>query len=385
MYLPITYRYTSINKQLNLQNSPQSTFYPKLPHTTSIQYPFPNDEVLREHYRNPYGHVRIGRILEDLDSLAGYIAYQHCDDDDPSTRPPLLVTVGVEKITLHNHKLTLTKDMVAAGRVVWTGKSSLDISIEITQDGVNQMEALFTFVARDQETGKAHPINPLKPETTEDREVFCVRQRNYDARKAALDKNKSTAKGAPTPEEQIKVDKLMTEALIYYDLPALADPSTILSSSTRRENTITAQPQARNIHSRIFGGYLMRQAFQLAHSTAYLFGGSRPWCELIDNIVFRKPVNIGDLLRFKSVVLHSAQVNSTIGGTGDTNAKDRKGILHVQVETIVTNAEKLTSSVTNTFNFRFAYGLKEGRQPRRVIPSSSEEALQIVRLCSDLM
>ena len=290
----------------------------------------------------------------------------------------------MEKITLHNHKLTLTKDMVAAGRVVWTGKSSLDIFIEIIQDGVTQMEALFTFVARDQETGKAHPINPLKPETTEDKEVFCVRQRKYDARKAALDKNTSTstAKGAQTLEEQIKVDKLMTEALTYYDLPALADPSTILSSSTRRENTITAQPQARNIHSRIFGGYLMRQAFQLAHSTAYLFGGSRPWCELIDNIVFRKPVNIGDLLRFKSVVLHSAEVNNTIGGT---NAKDRKGVLHVQVETIVTNAEKLTSSVTNTFNFRFAYGLKEGRQPRRVIPSSSEEALQIVRLCKDLI
>lgn len=274
---------------------------------------------------------------------------------------------------------------MAAGRVVWTGKSSLDIAIEIRQDGVTQMEALFTFVARDQETGKAHSINPLKPETTEDKDVFCLRQRGYDARKAGLDKNTSAAKGAPTPEEQIKVGKLMSEALTYYDLPALADPCTILSNSTRRENTITAQPQARNIHSRIFGGYLMRQAFQLAHSTAYLFGGSRPWCEIIDNIVFRKPVNIGDLLRFKSVVLHSTEVGSTIGGGSTNTIKERKGILHVQVETIVTNAEALTSSVTNTFNFRFAYGLKQGRQPRRVIPSSSEEALQIVRLCKDLM
>jgi hypothetical protein len=28
-------------------------------------------------YRNPWGFVRIGRILEDLDSLAGTIAFSH--------------------------------------------------------------------------------------------------------------------------------------------------------------------------------------------------------------------------------------------------------------------------------------------------------------------
>jgi acyl-coenzyme A thioesterase 9 len=28
-------------------------------------------------YRNPWGFVRMGKILEDLDSLAGNIAYEH--------------------------------------------------------------------------------------------------------------------------------------------------------------------------------------------------------------------------------------------------------------------------------------------------------------------
>ena len=31
----------------------------------------------RAQYRSPWGSVRVGRILEDLDSLAGYIAYDH--------------------------------------------------------------------------------------------------------------------------------------------------------------------------------------------------------------------------------------------------------------------------------------------------------------------
>lgn len=28
-------------------------------------------------YRNPWGHARIGRLLEDLDSLAGNVAFLH--------------------------------------------------------------------------------------------------------------------------------------------------------------------------------------------------------------------------------------------------------------------------------------------------------------------
>lgn len=34
--------------------------------------------------------------------------------------------------------------------------------------------------------------------------------------------------------------------------------------------------QERNLHGRVFGGFLMRRAFELAFSTAYLFAGTRP-------------------------------------------------------------------------------------------------------------
>jgi acyl-coenzyme A thioesterase 9 len=41
---------------------------------TSILYTFSNDEILQEQYRNPWKGVRIGKLLEDLDALAGTIA-----------------------------------------------------------------------------------------------------------------------------------------------------------------------------------------------------------------------------------------------------------------------------------------------------------------------
>jgi acyl-coenzyme A thioesterase 9 len=45
---------------------------------TSIVYKFADDDILREQYRDPWNEVRIGKLLEDLDALAGTIAVKVC-------------------------------------------------------------------------------------------------------------------------------------------------------------------------------------------------------------------------------------------------------------------------------------------------------------------
>lgn len=55
------------------------------------------------------------------------------DDGDPTTRPPLLVTATVEEISLRSSQLSLDEEMRMSGRVVWTGKSSIDIRMELEQ------------------------------------------------------------------------------------------------------------------------------------------------------------------------------------------------------------------------------------------------------------
>ncbi|KAL4451612.1 hypothetical protein ABPG75_007274 [Micractinium tetrahymenae] len=137
----------------------------KPPNRTTVRYSFASDPVLREHYRNPWGSVRIGRILEDLDSLAGLVAFDHCDDGNPSTRPPLLVTATVEAIQLRSSQLTLEEGMELSGRVVWTGSSSMDIRIELEQGGQQQLTALFTFVARDPLTLKSTAITAVQSDS----------------------------------------------------------------------------------------------------------------------------------------------------------------------------------------------------------------------------
>jgi hypothetical protein len=77
---------------------------------------------------------------------------------------------------------------------------------------------------------------------------------------------------------------------VFSEMPALADRNSILIRDTRLENTIICHPQQRNIHGRIFGGFLMRRAFELAFSTCYVFGGITPLFLEVDHVDFRRPV-----------------------------------------------------------------------------------------------
>lgn len=71
------------------------------------------------------------------------------------------------------------------GRVIWTGRSSLDILLELIQEGATVIRALFTFVARQALGNGPQAVNPLVPQTPEDKERFDSRQRVADERKAA--------------------------------------------------------------------------------------------------------------------------------------------------------------------------------------------------------
>lgn len=59
-----------------LDAPPQSELLTKTPSQsrTTILYNFSTDYILREQYRDPWNEVRIGKLLEDLDALAGTIS-----------------------------------------------------------------------------------------------------------------------------------------------------------------------------------------------------------------------------------------------------------------------------------------------------------------------
>ena len=55
-----------------------------------------------------------------------------------------------------------------------------------------------------------------------------------------------------------RAHRLLAEARTAADLPALAAGDAVLMPQTSLSNTFICQPQQRNMHGRMFGGFLMR-------------------------------------------------------------------------------------------------------------------------------
>ncbi|KAL5990794.1 Acyl-coenzyme A thioesterase 2, chloroplastic [Asimina triloba] len=373
---------------------PQTELLTKTPSKsrTSILYNFSSDYILREQYRDPWNEVRFGKLLEDLDALAGTIAVKHCSDEDSITRPLLLVTASVDKIVVKK-PIRVDTDLKIAGAVTWVGRSSIEIIMEVTQsplqdychhDHVSNLStessdpldaialtADFTFVARDSKTLKAAQVNRLSPESEQEKLLLEEGEARDKLRKKKREEKKQEFErgGHSLHGEISRLNALLAEGRVFEDMPALADRDSILIRDTRLENSLICQPQQRNLHGRIFGGFLMHRAFELAFSTAYAFLGSRPCFLEVDHVDFLRPVDVGNFLRFKSCVLYTQLENPM------------QPLINVEVVAHVTRPELRISEVSNTFYFTFTVhsnALKDGLRIRNVVPATEEEARRVL-------
>ncbi|KAL6548686.1 Acyl-coenzyme A thioesterase 4, mitochondrial [Orobanche gracilis] len=354
--------------------STQSELITKTPSRsrTSVLYKFSSDYVLREQYRNPWNEIRLGKLLEDLDALAGTISFKHCSSEDSSTRPLILVTASVDKIVLRK-PIRVDTDLTIMGAVTWVGRSSMEIQLEVTQpsrESSDPSDALaltanFTFVARDSKTGKSTIINQISPETEREK-LLCeeAEQRNKSRKE-----KKGEVKKEINDEEMKRLNEMLSEGRVFCDMPALADRDSILIKDTCLQNSLMCQPQQRNIHGRIFGGFLMRRAFELAFATAYSFAGSAPCFLEVDHVDFLKPVDVGNFLRFNSCVLYTELENLT------------RPMINVEVVAHVVRPEHRSSEVSNKFYFTFTVhsdALRNGQNIRNVVPVTEEEARRVI-------
>lgn len=347
----------------------------------SITYEFSQPEMgsLVDKYRNPWGRLRVGRLLEDLDALAGTVAYEHCRSEDPCQRLAL-VTARVDRIK-YLKRPSLEDDIRLSGQVTWVGRSSMEIRMQAYVEGTDEpfMESNFTFVGRDPETGRAKQINALRFHGPEQTLLFHIaRQRDW-ARKIQR-KHATMSNAGGMDEEGLKLKhKLLCAAEQSRFMPTLARHADIPMRGTQLENTVTMQPQHRNTAGRIFGGFLMRRAYELAHATVYLYAGRRPIFLEVSEVNFVAPVSVGDLVRLSSRVLYTSE------------DADLDGRITVHVEVVATLMKPETQEVTTTNTFNLTYGLAEHQdgsgeaalkgqlQLRRVVPSTGEEAVRVVQ------
>ncbi|KAF7979101.1 hypothetical protein HWV62_43626 [Athelia sp. TMB] len=344
---------------------------------SELYLPFKSDSALLEAYTNASGGIRLGKLMEHLDSLAGSIAYKHLlGPDVPALgsvheRGFYLVTASVDRLDMLA-PLYPVRDLRLSGQVIHTGRSSIEIAVRMealgsdgTQDADDEtiMLGRFSMVCRDAITHTARAVNPLLISTPEEKALEAMgarlKQRRQDRAHQALDRV------PPTSAEAADLHAFY----LAHGKPGVEDRERVWMSDTKIETTLLMFPQERNVHQKIFGGYLMRLAHELAFAGAALFTRAPVRFVSLDGISFTKPVPIGSVLRLSARVLHT-----------------REELVHVAVRAHISNISTGGEVLTNDFRFTFSRPLSppaasNGEDPsptaprRDVVPKTYTEAM----------
>ncbi|XP_057615484.1 acyl-coenzyme A thioesterase 9, mitochondrial isoform X1 [Chionomys nivalis] len=307
-----------------------------------VLLPLGTDPELRDKYLTVQNTVRFGRILEDLDSLGVLVCYMHNRNHSVMMSPLSIVTALVDKIDMCKQSLSPEQDIKFTGHVSWVGKTSMEVKMKMFQLQNNEdywpvLDATFVMVARDSENKGPAFVNPLIPETAEEEELFRQGELNKGRRIAFS--SASLLKMAPSPEERNTIHEMFLNTLDPKTISfqsRILPPKAVWMEDTKLKSLDICHPQERNIFNRIFGGFLMRKAYELAWATACSFGGSRPFVVTVDDIMFQKPVEVGSLLFLSSQVCFT-----------------QDNYIQVRVHSEVASLESKEHMTTNVFHFTF--------------------------------
>lgn len=320
----------------------------------------------------------------DLDALSGVIAYKHTGDSVTT------VTAACDRITI-NSPLTEICDLEYSGMVTYaTGRSSMEISLQVAKapkagEKAKAEDILltcqFTMVSLDPGTKKPVSIPPIQPETEEEHRLFEQGKVNSAHRKEL--KSTSLLKQTPNDQESDLMHALWQLQLRYHDPnDALRKPDNVyFMDQTKLSTASIMQPQYRNRHHfMIFGGFLLKQTFELAFCCAASFAHARPTFVSLDPSTFQNPVPVGSVLYMTATIVYTDP--PLIAGQGEEPtseealiAKEGKKLTRVQVrvDTKVRDVEHGQARPTGQFNYTFTV-----ERDLRIMPRTYTEMMMMI-------
>ncbi|KAF8064151.1 Thioesterase/thiol ester dehydrase-isomerase [Lyophyllum atratum] len=337
--------------------------------------PFGSSSQLMEEYINASGGIRMGKLMEHLDSLAGSISYKHMLGPGVQTlgriqeRGFYIVTASVDRLDMLT-PLNPSRDLRLSGQVIYTGRSSMEVAVKMESFGMGQPEETvllgrFSMVCRDANTHKARPVNPLIISTPEERQLYQMGEHLKQRRQSVLLRSLSRV-----PPSSAEAEALHSFYLKYGQHDGneqqsdLAQGERIWMGDTRLEKCMLMFPQERNVHQKVFGGYLMRLAYELGFTNASMFTRGQVRFFSLDGISFARPVPIGSILRLTSHILH----------TSTPDESQFPMLVHVGVKANVVDLKTGSEQTTNDFRFTWCREQGEG-VPRKVVPKTYKEAM----------
>lgn len=328
--------------------------------------------ALRNKYGNFQKGVRFGRLLEDLDTMAVHIAYLHNKSQKTNVNgilvsPIVIVTGSVDQIKINQYTTDMSKNIKLSGFTSWVGRTSCEVTMKIEQEleregeWVPQLHAKFLMVARNIDNNGSGIMNPLDITNEEEKAIFELGNANKEERIKEL--KTSLTIEPPNSEESMHIHEMFKKTI---DLKSgslnlrYKPDNTVWMEDTKLKNVIICHPEQRNLYNKIFGGFLMRQAYELAWANACLYSKTTPRIQVVDDISFKKPVLIGSLLFLNSQIVYT---------------EDNQ--MQIKVLAQAVNPKTNESVITNDFYFKFSVPESEVQLPQVLPKTYSEYMLNI--------
>ncbi|KAJ7468589.1 Thioesterase/thiol ester dehydrase-isomerase [Mycena latifolia] len=334
---------------------------------------FGSSPKLLEQYINVHGGIRTGKLMEHLDSLAGSISYKHMLGPGVESlgqiqdRGFYIVTASVDRLDMLS-PLDPSRDLRLSGQVIYTGKSSMEVAVKMETIGMGKEEETvllgrFSMVCRDAVTHRARNVHPLVISTPEEQALYSMGEDMKKRRQSLALRSLSRVPPSSSEAETLHSFYLQYGQDTKDTNSSGGKDERVWMGDTKLEKCMLMFPQERNVHQKIFGGYLMRLAYELGFSNSSLFmrGGHVRFLSL-DGIAFAQPVPIGSILRLTSYVLHS------------TSSAEFPMIVHVAVTANVVDVETGSERTTNEFRFTWCRDDSPATS-RKVVPKTYKEAM----------
>lgn len=310
-----------------------------------VHLPFKDNPSLLEDYASYFGGIRVGKIFEDLDAFAAFIAYQHCSGSEKDILDRIIVTAAIEKIEMLK-SLSIKENARMTGCVTFTGTSSMEVTIRVESQDLSGMWNLtflakFIMVSRSINGKESISIPEVLPENDEERKIINEGLDSYQRRQNEK-QYINQINTMPSAKEFSEIYELFcSRKRANMEENFESKKIQIPIKDTRQQSIRICHPQERNIHNYIFGGFIMKEAYEIAHSTVLIYTGSRPTFVSVDEIIFMSPVPIGSILQFDSRIVFNCL---------ESNIQYSQVAVDASVLEVPGNIRKKTNSILITFS-----------------------------------
>lgn len=249
---------------------------PKRMHSSYIELllPFSSSSSLLEEYIATSGKIRLGKVFEALDSLAGDISYKHVLGGRPSSGdeavPIFLVTAAVDRLDLvGTEHLRVDRDYRLSGLPIYVGSSSMEVLVVIDELPAHDaapgtaaktvMSGRFTMVAMNGVTKRSQRIPPLEVVEDDERQLFEFGRSHKDRKRSEVET--SLQRVPPSQgeagelhgrwlEDQRVLEEQVKGSGAYTGRDVKQDVEVVPAGKTRLTSTQHIHPQSANIHKR---------------------------------------------------------------------------------------------------------------------------------------